>query len=217
MCFCSFSCRGPHLAHSLTHITFSLPRPPPSLSLPADTKISTNSFELDDLCTTLTDMIENKNARPAVTTVALLKVLSTLAKRYSNVLYDKKWLRSMLSPLFQSAAPKFSKMHATDVSLYLQCLVAAATLAECQPKDNDLGIFAEKSVQYLVGMSIRRGNAGEWLGQFIGFGQLKLALMSPDYQSNIFFSRSIIYCRAMQSGFVLDQQSDVDGLNRQCE
>lgn len=147
------------LPHLLTH-TYRLL----CSSTPADTKISTNSFELDDLCTTLTDMIENKNARPAVTTVALLKVLSTLAKRYANVLYDKNWLRSMLSPLFQSAAPKFSKMHAADVSLYLQCLVAMATLAECQPKDNDLAIFAEKSVQYLIGMSIKRGNAGEWMG-----------------------------------------------------
>lgn len=114
-------------------------------------------------------MIENKNNRSSLTTVALLKLLSTLAKRYSQILFDKKWLRSMLSPLFQFTAPKFSKMHSADVSLYLQCLDAVVTLAECEAKDNDLKILEEKNVQYLIGMSIKHGNAGECLFNFLGF------------------------------------------------
>lgn len=67
----------------------------------------------------------------------------------------------MMSPLFQFAVPKFSKMHSADVSLYLQCLEAVATLAECQVKENDLSIFEEKNVRYLMGMSIKHGNAGK--------------------------------------------------------
>lgn len=105
------------------------------------------------------DVIINKKSRSAAITVALLKLLATLIKYYKTCLVEQKWLRALLNPLLQCSSPQFSKIHADDVSVYLQCLVTIFTLAE-KPDDRSLLVFKEKNVQYLIGMAIKHGSAG---------------------------------------------------------
>lgn len=113
---------------------------------------------MDDLTKSL-DVIINKKNRSATTTVALLKLLATLIKHFETRLIDQKWLNALLKPLLQTSSPQFSKIHADDVSVYLQCLVTILALGG-KPDDKSLHVFTEKNVQYLIGMAIKHGSAG---------------------------------------------------------
>lgn len=84
-----------------------------------------------------------------------------MAINYKLDLLNQKMLNGILQPLLRNENLKYFKLAAWDVSTYLQCLATILTLCECKMLETDSNIFHVKSIQYLIGMSIKHGNTGK--------------------------------------------------------
>lgn len=120
-----------------------------------------------------------------------MKLLATMAINYKLDLLNQKMLNGMLQPLLRNKDPKYFKLTSWEVLTYLQCLAAYSTLSECQLLEMDSAIFNEKSIQYLIGMSIKHGNTGIYLNIDFIYSEEILKLLFCGFFRGMFISTII--------------------------